>query len=317
MPAALIPSQVHVDAALTQFSIAFMNDGVGFVADKVFPVVNVQKQSDVYYTFARDTFLRSAAARRAPGTKAAEKLIALSTGRYFCETWAIEGKIPDETRANADPAINLDMTMVNGLTEDMMIRREAEFVTAFMTTGVWATDTTPANLWSDGANSDPISDIAAQKVTIKLATGKNPNKLVVGRQVHEQLKKHPLIVERLKGITVQMTNLVIAQVLDVEEYLVADAVQTTSAPGLTITNAFLVGKNALLVHTPTAPSLMTPAAGYIVAWNAYNGQGGLGGVAVDVRRDNETVSDVIRCQFSFDMLLTSSALGAFFSNVVA
>lgn len=41
---------VHVDAILTNISVAFMQDQTQFGADRVFPIVPVQKQSDKFFT---------------------------------------------------------------------------------------------------------------------------------------------------------------------------------------------------------------------------------------------------------------------------
>ena len=40
-------SDVHIDAALSELSIAYKNKS--FIADQVFPLVTVEKQSDKYY----------------------------------------------------------------------------------------------------------------------------------------------------------------------------------------------------------------------------------------------------------------------------
>ena len=64
-------SAVHVDAALTNISVAFLQNANNFVAGRVFPNVAVSKQSDRYFVFDRGDFNRDEAEVRAPGTESA------------------------------------------------------------------------------------------------------------------------------------------------------------------------------------------------------------------------------------------------------
>jgi hypothetical protein len=49
----LVPSDVHVQVPLTQIMIAYAQQSKDFIADKVFPVIPVEHQSDFYYKFGR------------------------------------------------------------------------------------------------------------------------------------------------------------------------------------------------------------------------------------------------------------------------
>jgi hypothetical protein len=64
-------SQVHIDAALTNVSVAYRNPD--YIADIVAPQVAVRKQSDKYYIYdaERERF-RQSNDRRAPGAEADE-----------------------------------------------------------------------------------------------------------------------------------------------------------------------------------------------------------------------------------------------------
>ena len=41
-------SDAHIDRAMTQFSVAMFQDESNFIADKVFPIIPVSRQSDIY-----------------------------------------------------------------------------------------------------------------------------------------------------------------------------------------------------------------------------------------------------------------------------
>ena len=75
-------SMVHVDQALTEVSVAYRNSQ--YVADSIFPVVPVTKQSNKYFIYSKDNFRTLDDARR-PGARANEIEWALSTDTYYCE----------------------------------------------------------------------------------------------------------------------------------------------------------------------------------------------------------------------------------------
>jgi hypothetical protein len=317
MPIINSGSSIHINTPLTNLSIAYLQDPSQFIADKVFPVVPVTKQSDTYYVFDRDMFLKTMAARRAPGTKAVEKLMKVSTDSYNALVFALETVVPDEIRINADAAVDIDEMATQIVTDDMRLSREKQFIAKYFTTGIWGTDYTPADLWSDGASSNPIYDIDVARNKIWRETGRKPNKLIVGPEVDSVLKQHPIIVERFKYTTPTLPATLLASLFEVDEYLVAGAIQSDTAEGATsISNSFVAGKNALLLHAARTPSLLTPSAGYIFAWRGLFNTDSPLGIAIDERREDSIVSDVIRGHFAYDMKVTGASLGYFFSGVV-
>ena len=68
MPNPLV-SDVHVNQPLTNISIAYIQQATAFIADKVFPNVPVQKQSDRYFQYLKEDWLRVEAQERAPATE--------------------------------------------------------------------------------------------------------------------------------------------------------------------------------------------------------------------------------------------------------
>ena len=72
-------NQVHIDAILTNISVAYMQKSENFIADKVFPVVPVDKKSDKYFTYTKNDWFRDEAQRRADATESAGSGYSLST----------------------------------------------------------------------------------------------------------------------------------------------------------------------------------------------------------------------------------------------
>ena len=64
-------NSTHIDRALTNISVAYMQSADTFIADKVFPMIPVQKQSDTYFEYDKESFFRDDARERAKGTESA------------------------------------------------------------------------------------------------------------------------------------------------------------------------------------------------------------------------------------------------------
>jgi len=308
---------VHVNTPLTQISIAYMQDESMFIADKVFPMVPVQKQSDVYYKFNKSDMFRDEARKRAPGTETAGSGFVVSTGTYSADIYGWHHDIADPIRTNADSQLNLDEVGTKMVTNRLLLRRERLFAATYFTTGVWATDITPSTLWS-ASNSTPLKDMETAKLKIQQDTGNIPNTLIMGPQVLSALRDNAAIRDQFKYTSADSINLdMIARYFNIERALIMNAIwdQNIESIAGTASMAFVGGKHALLCYVPPSPSLMQISAGYTFAWNGYHGAGL--GTRIKKFRMEPIASDRIEGEMSFDMRVVCSDCGYFFNGVVA
>ena len=323
----LTPSSVHIDAPLTNLTIAYVQDQNNFVADKVFPTVAVERQSDKYYEYDRANMNRSGDVKKlAPRTEVNRIGQKVSNTSYFADVYGLGMDFDQQTLANEDTALDIRASGAQTLTTRLLIHREEQFASTFFSAGVWGTQTTPANLWSDYTNSTPLVDVTTASRTMQLKSGGfKPNTMVVGKEVRDILINHPKVLARLNGgSTVQnpalVTDNMLAQIFEVENFYVMEAVQNSSVEGVAESNAFIGGKHALLVHGPKNAGLMVPAAGLTFAWNTLEGVNNLG-VTVESFSDDalkrQQVAEHIQVKMSYDMKVTGADLGYFFNTVVA
>ena len=323
----LTPSQVHIDQPLSNLTLAYVQEQTNFVADKVFPVVGVARQSDKYYIYDRANMNRAGDVKKlAPRTEVNRIGLKISNDSYYTDVYGLGMDFDEQTIANEDAMLEIRSAGAQTLVNRVLIEREQQFATTFFSAGVWTTDVTPANLWSDYTNSTPISDVTTGRRTMQLlAGGMKPNTMVIGKEVRDILVNHPDVLARLNGgATVTNTALVtdakLAEIFEVENFFVMEAVANTAAEGLAESNAFIGGKNALLVHTPRASGLMTPAAGLTFAWNSVPGVNNLG-ITVESFSDDALkrlqVAEQIQVKMAYDMKVVGADLGYFFSAVVA
>jgi len=320
-------NQVHIDAILTNISVAYMQNADNYIADKVFPVVPVDKKSDKFFTYTKNDWFRDEAQRRAPATESAGGGYGISTDTYSADVWAFHKDVPDQITANADNPLNPLREAAEFVTNRLLLRRENQFVSDFMTTGVWSTDIAgtagtatagqTATQWSNYTSSDPIEDIEAGKAQMLSNTGFEANTLVLGYDVFRQLKNHPDLVDRIKYTSSQtITSEMIAAMFDIPRVIVSKAVKATNVEGATEAYAFATGKTALLAHVAPQPGLMTPSAGYTFSWTGVSG--GLGAtIGTSQFRMDSIRADRVEAEVAFDNKVVSADLGYFFNNIVA
>jgi len=319
-------SQVHVDAILTNISVAYMQRAENFIADKVFPVVPVDKQSDKYFVYEKNDWLRDEAQVRTDGTESVGSGYNIATATYYADVFAIHKDIGDQTRANADAPINVDREAAEFVTHRLLTRREIQFNNDFMTTGKWAYDvagvaaspTTGQTIqWSDYTNSDPINDIEAGKAGILSVTGLEANTLVLGYDVFRQLKNHPDLVDRIKYTSSQtITEDMLARMFDIERVLVSKSIKATNKEGATGAYSFTTGKTALLAHVAPNPGVLTPSAGYTFSWTGVSQGMGLT-IGTSSFRLESLRATRVEAELAFDNKVVASDLGYFWNSIVA
>ena len=330
-----------MNALLTDVSIGFSNDPSFYIADAVFPQVASDKQSNIYLKYNRGDFFQGSedvalttgtggALVRAPGAETEKVGYRVdTTNTFFCNNYAIGVDIPDELRGNADSVFNLDMEATKLATEILTIRREIEWVGKAFRTGVWGTDRTGGTdftQWGDYGGSDPFTEIEDNMDAIELATGKRPNKLVLGPTVWRRLKHHPDFIDRIKGgattgSPAMMTKQQLASMLEMDEIFVGRGIYRSSLEatdgtvvGPAGTLARMHGAHALLLHTPPSPSRFAVAAGMNFFWQPLTG----GGMQFIRRyREDKRRKDVIEAHGYWAVTVTETQAGIFMASAAA
>ena len=326
-------SDLHVNAPLTNISVAYIQDEDLYVADKVFPRVPVQKQSDLYWKYHKSEWRRQDVQRRAPSTETPGVGWSVTTDSYFCHVYGVHKDIDDQLRANADSVFKMDAEATKFITNQLLLKRDQDWVNTFFTDGVWDHEVAgvasgpsgPQFLkWAEDG-SDPIGDVTSAVIDLREDTGYAPNKLVMNPRVMHALRHHPDILDRIKytqrGI---VTEDLLASLFGVESILVTWATQVDGNPNRQqdpnsadddADYKFITGNHALLVYSNPSPSLMTPSGGYTFTWNGYMG-GNDRGIRVKRFRQEAIASDRIEAEMTYDMKVVSTDVGYFFKDAV-
>ena len=330
MPGNPALGDVHVNAPLTNMSVAYVQDATNFVADRVFPNIPVTKQSDRYFTYSRADFNRDEMEDRAPSTESAGNGYDIdNTPTYFATVKAFHKDIDDQIRANSDNPLSPDRDATIFVTQKALIKREVTFAQKYFTGGIWnygavgvSSNPTAGEFlqWND-QNSTPIELIRRAKRLVQQATGFKPNIALMGKIVFDTLIDHPEFIDRIKynydqGVAAVANEQIIAQLFGLDEVLVMEAVYNTAPRGMPEVSEFIGGPHMLLAYRTKTPGIMVPSAGYTFSWNGWMGSTGMGHRIKQVRIER-LESDRVEVQMAYDQRVVGADLGYFFEDVFA
>jgi hypothetical protein len=306
-------------------SVAYIQKQESFVASRVFPQIPSEKASNLYYTYTKNDWFRDEAAPRTGGAESVGSGYGLSTTQFQTVPYAIHKDVDDFVLQNSDAVLRPLADAAMFVTQRLLIRQEVQFASDFMKTGVWGTDITgvasapsaaQAYYWSDYTNSTPIQDVKAGRLGIQSITGIKPNKMVVGRNVFEQLRDHPDVREYFKYTSSKVVTAdLLAPLFEVDEFLIADAVYATNKENETAAYSFVHGKNALLCYSAPSPSILTPSAGYQFVWTGVS-QGMGQNIGIKQFRMEHLIAQRVEGQIAFVNKAVATDLGYFYSGIV-
>jgi len=318
---------IHVDEMLTNMSVAYIQDESAFIAGRVFPIIPVKRQSDRYFTYLKEDAFRDEAAERVYGAESKGGGYDVdNTPTYFCKIYAYHKDVFPTDRANSNDPLMPDIDAAEYVTQKLMLKREVDFNTRFLASGIWLTEydgaaaagATDRVFWNK-TTSTPLEDIGNAQVAVQAITSKKPNTLVIGPYVYMALRNNTEVRDLLRytmGPRVPTTEL-LAQIFDVERVLVGNAVRNVAAKGDDEDTDFILGKHALLCYTENAPGIKKVSAGYIFAWTGLEGAGAFGNRLYRIPMDLLGLGTIrIEGEMAYTTEVVSTSLGVFFNDIV-
>ncbi len=308
---------VHVDQALTDFSVAYFQEPGAFVARQVFPIVPVAQKSNKYYVYDKAATMRTDAAKRAPGTEAAVRHYTLSTATYDCDVYSVAVDVSEQEAANADAALDPESDAARVTVQDINIRMDVDWATAAFSTGIWATESTAT--WNT-STGDPIGDIQTGIKTVLQNTGFRPNTLVLGPDSwYTGLWSSTAIIGRLPDNAPRIvTAQFIGNLFDLDRVFIAESIRNTAQEDSTgdPTMAFNFTDHALLAYVDPNPGLRSPTAGRTFMWSGLTGSAD----GLRTKRMNLAWKDAmprVETDAAYDFKVTGSDLGYLIKDTVS
>lgn len=307
-------SDIHVDSALTDFSVAYFQAPGRYVAPSIFPTVPVQQRSGKYYVYDKNELLRSDARKRAPNTEAAVRSYKLSKDDYFAEVYSVAVDVSEFERANADPALDPEEDATRVTTQDLRILMDREWGTAAFSTGIWATESTAT--WNT-STGDPVGDLQTGILTMLEETGYKPNTLVLGAKAwYSGLWGSTQIIERLPDNAPRIvTPQFIQDLFMIDNVYILDSIEFAGDEGTTGSPAFIHDSHALLAYVNPSAGLREATAGKTFVWSGLVG----GGNGVRTKRLEMPWKDAmprVETDCAFDFKVVATDLGYLIKDTV-
>lgn len=257
-----LKNQLHVNQLLSNVSVQYKNSE--YIWDKVFPTVNVQKDSDLYRVYDRN--FRIPETKRAPKAVAREFGFEFSTSSYLLEQHALKDYVGvDEEENNDQGSLQVDTT--ESLTDAIYRRMELSLASLFTTTN-WSLNVSlaAAAIWSSNTvTSDPVPVFDTGATSVINASGKTPTFAILPRDGFIAFKNHVSVLDRIKYTSAEVSQSMVQALIGVQELLVPTAVQDTAAEGLAVSTTPFFADIAFLGWKPASAGIKTPSCGYTFA----------------------------------------------------
>ena len=188
---------VHVDQYLTNVILNYRPRD--FIAEDVFPVVAVPKQSDAYLQWTQADLFRRPNTRRSPATEANLVHVDASSAKFFCENYALADKVTLEDRENADPLFvrTLEEGKVMRLRDFLLLDAEVRIADQITNASNVGSAVAVASAWNDYANADPLSDIWTVIDNVRIATGYRPSRVLFSQVGWDGFSRNDKVISKV------------------------------------------------------------------------------------------------------------------------
>ena len=260
---------IHIDTPLSNLAIKAFQGSGNFIAQMLFHIVPVGKQSDKYYTIDKDSWLLMPNTRRAPKTSPRRIEFKVSSDSFYADNYALAGENSLEDLDNADNAVQLRQNTVNVVTDGLLRDYEdrvARTVTSGTNLGSYVS-LAGTNKWSNFVNSDPLSDVTTARAFIRQRTGLDANTMVIDNDTAAVIRRHPALLELYKYTSGgQITMQQLKDAFDVQTILMGEGIKNMAKEGATASIVNIWGNNVILAHVEKAISLQTATFGLSFRW---------------------------------------------------
>ena len=340
MPRGQTYQDVHVDRPLTNYSIAHWQDTDMFVSQRFFNTLPVVYASDQYTVYPQGYFNRLYNTKRAEDGVANTIQYGSREESYSIQEDALRIFISDKKRANADAQRDLDLEATEVVTNAVMIGKENDFSSNFLTTGKWSSDRAgiatgdPSGAqfrrW-DRDDADPVADVLNEIVEItRRSSGRRPNRGLMTLDVYMIVREHASLLDRVRyaqgnNAPAQLSLAAIAALFELDELMIMQTVLNNADDGVEdangnppVNNVFLKDKTFLLAHVAPSPGRYTPTAATTFVWNQYISHGvGAGPAIRRYRPQDGRKGEFVEAELAIDQKLVSPDLGAYWADVIS
>lgn len=300
---------LHIDVPVTNILLSY--EPQGLIAPSIYPIVPVDKETNVYYTFPKADTLRLHDAFRARGRAANRIHFDVSSDTYAVKNYSLAMDIPLEDIDNADNPIDIRGSAGRRVLNGLNLAWEDRLAVTLTTTTNMTSSTALANAWDNLTNTDPVNDLYIGRDAIRKLTGFTPNVAIFADIAWSHFSRHPDIIEfiRGKGDSTGGGPVAEAQVATAfgwDRVLIGKGLKNTAGEGLAGSFSDIWSTACVLLYVNPSPGLMEPSHGYTFRWTPAGLPGAL---AVERYTNQREKTESVEVHMFQDEKVTGTDLG--------
>lgn len=223
-----------VDPVLTNLIQGFSNSA--YVADEVFPVVDVDKEAGKIPELTTEHFKLWNTKRAIHGdSNVAQLKFMKDPVAYVLDEHDFGVPVDYREEQEAAETLSLQQHAAMVVSEVLTLRREKAVADLVQNASKYTVSNTssPTTKWNQ-ASSTPVADIRAAAENIRQRIGRKPNRAVIPADVWAVLQDHPDFLDRVKHTQLGIvTEELVASILQVEKVVIGGASYETDAGVMT------------------------------------------------------------------------------------
>lgn len=295
----------------------------GFVATKVFPVVEVMKQAGNFGKIPLEQLLQARETGRAPGAGYARGNFTFDDDVFATVEHGAEEVVDDrQAKMYSDYFVAEQIATLRAFSA-VLRNAEQRVADAVFNTTTWtgaSLTTAPTNEWDDATNAVPVTDVEAAVQKIYDNSGLWANALIINRKVFRNLRLCNQIRDRIESsgagrpstaqdITVDMLK----AVFDLDHIIVAGTSKNGAKEGQAASPTQIwSGEYAMVCKIATGADMSEPCIGRIFHWSE---DGSSIGGTVEEYREEKVRGKIIRVRHDVDEMVLYPEAGHLLSNI--
>jgi hypothetical protein len=317
---ATLSAEQRPDLGKVAYDYMLGADQEGFIAGKLLPEFPVELQSAQYPIIKKGAFLKIQDTKRAMGAGYSRDDYNWDFDNYATEEHGRESVLDDRKKKLYARYFDLEVVGTRRATDQILRAKEAR-VAALLFSTTYITQTADVSTqWNTIASAAPQSDVETAKTAMRAASGLIPNVGACSKKVFDTIMLCASIKDMLKYTNpvelggYEVKRRLLAQILGLDEVLVAGAMKDTADEGLTTVLADIWDDEYFgLYRVYGGMDLEVPCVGRTFRWTAEQPAGTL---VTEAYREEKIRSNVIRVRGDMVEKLVFAGAGYLIGNVI-
>lgn len=253
------------DMLLTSFSNKITP--IGFIAEKVFPLVNVVQSTGKLGKYGTSHMRIVDTITGGKNKYPSVQTRSFNTETYSIEKHGLEDIVTEEDYANVQQPFDAERDTTEELITLLQVSKEKGLADTLTDTGVVTQNVTLAGTsqLSDFTNSDPLDDFNTARGTIYSSAGIPPDTVIMSWLVYNTIRFHPALLDKLgfkEARVGGLTDQELARALMVDRILIGAATYESAKENQTSNIQPIWNKDIVFGVLPESVSKRQMTAGY-------------------------------------------------------